>query len=297
MRIERIPSQHQSFKEVTRLRKGGPVARLFAGIMARLSGIRIFLRYKLLRPSLPDTLPADGDFVLSLTSFPKRMTYLWMVIDMLMRQETRPSTIYLCLFKGDFPDGKLPESLEPYLDRGLKVLWADLDLKPHLKYQLAFKVEASGLKRNIITVDDDLFYPAGMVSRLAKLHSDFPEAVCADITRRINGPHYSDWAFEMAAHAPDKNLLALGAGGVLYPYSFYKSECLFDTDSILKTCLKADDLWLKRCENLVGVGVATGDFFAVPAELPSSQTVSLSSSNVDLGKNDVAWEAINRLDS
>ncbi len=297
MKIDRIPSQHQAFKEVTRLKKGGHMARLFAGIMAKLSGIRIFMRYKLLRPFLPEALPEDGDFVLSMTSFPKRMTYLWMVIDMLMRQETRPSAIYLCLFKGDFPDGKLPESLEPYLDRGLKVLWADLDLKPHLKYHLAFKEEASGRKRNVVTVDDDLFYPAWMVTRLAVLHSKYPDAVCADISRRINGPHYSDWAFEMTAHAPDRDLLALGAGGVLYPYSFYKSKCLFDTDSILKTCLKADDLWLKRCENLVGVGVATGDFFAVPAELPSSQTVSLSSSNVDLGRNDVAWAALQRLDS
>ncbi|MBR5174412.1 MAG: hypothetical protein IKW89_00610 [Bacteroidales bacterium] len=297
MRIERIPGRHQAFKEITRLRKGSFVTRLFAGIMARLSGFRIFLRYKLFRPALPDPLPVEGDYVLSMTSFPKRMRYLWMVIDMLMRQETRPSAIYLCLYKGDFPDGKLPESLEPYLERGLQVLWAGQDLKPHLKYQLSFKEEASGRKRNVITVDDDLFYPTWMVSRLARLHSEFPDAVCADITRRINGPHYSDWAFEMAAHAPDKDLLALGAGGVLYPYSFYKSECLFDTDSILKTCLKADDLWLKRCENLVGIGVATGDFFAVPAELPSSQTVSLSSSNVDLGKNDVAWAALQRLDS
>lgn len=297
MRIERIPNQHQSFKEVTRLKKGGPVTRLCGGILARLSGLRIFLRYKYFRPALPDPLPEDGDIVLSMTSFPKRMRHLWMVIDMLMRQETRPSVIYLCLFKGDFPEGKLPESLVPYLERGLEVMWADQDLKPHLKYFITFTKEASGARRNVITVDDDAFYPVDMVSRLSKLHGKYPDAVCADIARRIKGPHYSDWAFEMAAHAPDKDLLALGAGGVLYPYSFYKSECLYDTDAILKTCLKADDLWLKRCENLVGTGVATGNFFAVPAELPSSQAVSLSSSNVDLGKNDLAWEALKRLDS
>ena len=297
MRIERIPSQHQFFKEVTRLRKGGPVARLCCGILARLSGLRIFLRYKLFRPALPDPLPKEGDFVLSMTSFPKRMRYLWMVVDMLMRQETKPSAIYLCLFKGDFPDGKLPESLVPYLERGLEVLWADQDLKPHLKYFMTFKNESSGFRRNVITVDDDAFYPVDMVSRLSKLHAEYPDAVCADIARRIKGPHYSDWVFEMAAHAPDKDLLALGAGGVLYPYSFYKSECLYDTKAILKTCLKADDLWLKRCENHVGAGVATGEFFAVPSELPSSQAVSLSSSNVNLGRNDVAWEALKRLDS
>jgi len=296
MSIDNIPSQHQRFKEVTRLRKHGPLARLFAGIMARLSGHRIFIRYKLFRPALPEPLPGDGAFVISMTSFPKRMKYLWMVVDMLMRQETRPAIIYLCLYRGDFPDGKLPESLDPYLRRGLKVLWAEQDLKPHLKYFVSFKEEASGRHRTIITVDDDLFYPTWMVTRLAHLHEEFPNAVCADITRRIKGPRYSEWAFEMAPHVPDKDLLALGAGGVLYPYSFYKSECLFDIDSIFKTCLKMDDLWLKRCENFVGAGVATGDYFALPAELPTSQKVSLSSSNVDRGKNDVAWEALKRLD-
>ena len=297
MRIETIPRRHQTFKEVTRLGKGGPVARLAAGALAKLTGLRIFLRYKFFRPALPDALPEDGEHVLSMTSFPARMRYLWMVVDLLMRQETRPSAIYLCLFEGDFPDRKLPLSLDPYLERGLRILWADTDLKPHLKYWMAFREEASGARRNVITVDDDAFYPVDMVSRLSRLHADYPDAVCADIARRIAGPHYSDWAFEMAPHAPDMDLLALGAGGVLYPYSFYKSECLFDAETIVKTSLKADDLWLRRCENLTGTGVATGDFFAVPAELPSSQSVSLSSSNVDLGKNDVAWEALNRLDS
>ena len=134
MRIETIPRRHQTFKEVTRLGKGGPVARLAAGALAKLTGLRIFLRYKFFRPALPDALPEDGEHVLSMTSFPARMRYLWMVVDLLMRQETRPSAIYLCLFEGDFPDRKLPLSLDPYLERGLRILWADTDLKPHLKY-------------------------------------------------------------------------------------------------------------------------------------------------------------------
>ena len=133
MRIEKLLRRHQAYKETTRLHRGNRMSRAFAGVMASLTGYRIFLQYKLFRPTLPEALPDDGGTVLSMTSFPPRMKRLWMVIDLLMRQEARPSCINLCLYKGDFPDGKLPASLAPYLDRGLRVIWADEDLKPHLK--------------------------------------------------------------------------------------------------------------------------------------------------------------------
>lgn len=296
MRIETLLRRHQAFKETTRLHKGNRVSRAYAGVMASLTGLRIFLNYKLFRPSLPEALPDDGGTVLSMTSFPPRIKHLWMVVDLLMRQETKPACINLCLYEGDFPDRKLPGSLAPYLERGLRIIWAGEDLKPHLKYHCTFKEEAEGRRRPVITVDDDLFYPTDMTTKLMKLHGQYPSAVCANIAKRIKGPMYNGWEIETQAHSPDPELLALGFGAVLYPSSFYCSECIFDLDAIRETCLKADDLWLKRCENLTGTGVATGGFMAVPPELPSSQKISLSSSNVALGRNDIAWAALERYD-
>lgn len=297
MRIEKLLRRHQAYKETTRLRRGNRVSRVYAGIMASLTGYRIFLHYKLFRPALPEALPEDGDAVLSMTSFPPRMKHLWMVIDLLMRQKVKPSCINLCLYRDDFPDGKLPESLAPYLERGLRVIWADEDLKPHLKYHYTFKEEVEGRKRPVITVDDDLFYPADLTARLLRLHEEYPDAVCANITKRINGPAYNGWKIETEHHSPDAELLALGFGGVLYPCSFYQSECIFDLDAIRTVCPKADDLWLKRCEKVTDTGVATGEFMAVPPEVPSSQGISLSSSNVAQGRNDIAWAALERYDS
>ena len=297
MRIEKLLKLHQAYKETTRLRKGNPVSRAFAGAMASFTGLRIFLNYKLFRPPLPNALPGGDGPVISMTSFPPRMKHLWMVIDLLMRQETKPSCINLCLYNGDFPDRKLPESLAPYLERGLRIIWADDNLKPHLKYHYTFKEELKGRKRPVITVDDDLFYPIDMTTRLMRLHKEYPDAVCANITKRIKGPMYNAWEIETQSHSPDDELLALGFGAVLYPCSFYRSECIYDLDAIRELCLKADDLWLKRCEKKTGTGVATGAFMAVPPELPSSQSVSLSSSNVAQGRNDIAWAALERYDS
>ena len=292
--IRRILQKHQTCKEITRLRDRSLPVRFYAGTMASLSGLRLFMRYKLFRPPLPDPLPSDSEVIMSLTSFPKRMKHLWMVIDLLMRQDTRPSEIILCLFKGDFPDRKLPESLDPYLERGLRVIWADENLKPHLKYYYTFQEELSGRGRLVVTVDDDIYYPLDTVSRLMGIHREYPDAVCANIARRVEGPHYVEWAFERGRHAPDPELIALGFGGVLYPASFYRTEALFDLGPIREICLKADDLWLKRCETNAGVDVATGDFFAVPPSIPSSQAISLSMSNVGQGQNDVIWAGLER---
>ncbi len=289
MSVENVLRQHQCFKETTRLRKNAGISWLVAGSLAKLSGLRLLACYRFFRPALPDSLDGGGNVVISLTSFPKRIGTIWMVIDALMRQTKRPAEIILCLYKGDFPDLELPESLTPYLERGLRIIWAEENLRSHLKYYYAFKEELSGKRRCVITVDDDLFYAPDMVDRLLELHEKHPDSVCANICRRVSGPHYSDWIQVTEESAPDKSLLAIGSGGALYPPSVYERERFYDMSAIRSFAMKADDLWLLKCENLEGIGVAAGKFFAVPPAIPSSQGITLSSSNVGQGVNDEIW--------
>lgn len=296
MKAERILSRHQRFKETTRLRRGNALTRLYAGAMASLSGWRLCMLYRFTRLAKPEPLTGEGDLVVSLTTFPARIGNVWMVIDLLMRQSLRPAEIVLCLYEGDFPDRRLPESLDAYLDRGLKVLWADTNLKPHLKYYFTFKREMLGAGRCVVTVDDDLFYAPDTLSRLAEMHARHPEAVCANITKRINGDDYGAWETLRFPEGPSSDKLALGYGAVLYPRTFYASAPqLYDRELITSLCLKADDLWLKHIEDSQGTQVATGGFFAVPPEIPSSQKFSLSSGNVSGGGNNVVWKALREL--
>ncbi len=292
MTPEILLNQHQRYKEMTRLEKARGLRRLLAGGMATMTGRRVLRLYRNRRPALPEPLPADGAYVISLTSFPPRMENLWIVVDLLMRQTVRPAAVYLCLYEGDFPGKKLPSSLDPYLERGLQVLWAEEDMKPHLKYFYAFRKEAEGLVRPVMTADDDLFYAPDTASRLLRLHAAYPEAVCANIVRRIEGEHYAGWPLLTEAAGPSEDLLALGFGGVLYPPAFFRFGPLYDREKILRTSLKADDLWLKHIERKAGIPVVSGDYFAHPAEVPSSQLISLSSQNVAGAGNDRVWEAL-----
>lgn len=293
--IERIFCTHQRCKEITRLHRGGPFLRVVAGFLASLTGWRIYLRYKLFRVLLPEPLKDESEVVISMTSFPARIKNIWMVIDTLMRQQLRPAQIYLCLCEEEFPDRKLPQSLAPYLERGLTVLWVNgPNLRPHNKYQTVFLKERNDRKRLVVTVDDDLFYAPDMLSRLMALHSRYPDAVCCNHARRIkDSSPYAEWPFVLESEGPTPSLLALGYAGVLYPPNVYDRDCFYEKEKLMKLALWADDLWLRFCESQEGIGVAVGPYFALPPEVPFSQRVSLASQNVRLGRNNQIWADLN----
>lgn len=289
-RVERVLAQHQKYKEITRLggRKG--LRRLVAGTLARLTGLRLYALYKLRRPQQPAPLTGEGSCIVSLTSFPPRMGTLWMTVDTLLRQSVRPAAIRLYLSVEDFPERSLPASLMPYLSLGLEVAWVEDNLRPHKKYWYAFQEETAGRRRCVIMVDDDVFYPSDLVERLLRLHEAHPEAVCANRAVRVRGDRFSDNAPVLHPEGPASDLVGIGSGGILYPPAFYANyRQVLDTKTIKAVCPKTDDLWLKHCELLSGTGVVTGPFMAIPAEIPSSQTVRLARDNVSRGVNDEVW--------
>lgn len=270
---------------------------LLAGVVTQTAGPRFAAIARIRRAfgSYPEPLTGEGGIVVSLTSFPPRMKHLWMTVDSLMRQEVRPAEILLHLYEGDFPGGDgIPASLKPYLGRGLKIVWAPEDLRPHLKYFYSIPAEADGLRRCVVTVDDDLFYLPDTLSRLQALHRLHPDDVCANIVKKAVGPHYADWEWPLHPTSGDKDAVALGFGGVLYPPSFYDRcrERLFDIGSIRGLCLGQDDLWLKTVENLCGVSVSSGEYFPLPPDVPGSQKISLSALNVKMAGNDAVWAAL-----
>ena len=293
--IEKIFKTHQHCKECSRgIRKAGPVSRVLCGFWSAMTGVRIYLKYTFFRPGLPEPLTGESRPVLALTSFPPRMKTLWMVIDVLMRQAEPPSEIVLTLYEGDFVDRLLPATLEPYLERGLTVLWASENLKPHLKYRYVFERESAGLRRPVVTVDDDLFYSPFLLRNLLLIHRQFPDAVCAGMARVINAGSYDSWPFEVHPSAPSLDLLALGFGGVLYPVHVYDRPAFRDDARIKGEALPADDLFLRIVEREEGIGVAVGPYMALPPSVPSTQAISLSRDNVTGRRNDRIWQKLNK---
>ena len=81
-------------------------------------------------PFQPD--PASP-LVVSLTSFPARMKFVWRAIESIFLQETKPARVVLVLSREEFPDEVLPQAVEMQCDRGLEILWTAANTRAYKK--------------------------------------------------------------------------------------------------------------------------------------------------------------------
>lgn len=199
---------------------------------------------------IADTLSRSGmpQVVVALTSYGIRVQTVHQVIETLLRQTRRPDRIVLYLAKTEFADNEaLPASLRALLSSTFEVRFVD-DLRSHKKYFYAFREFPDAI---VITTDDDILYPPHLIKGLLASWQRHPHAVSAarahTIVMREDGTFapYAEWMeAPRVINRPSFLVMPTGAGGILYPPRCF-SEALFDWETIQKTCLKADDLWLK----------------------------------------------------
>lgn len=250
------------------------------------------LYYRHNRCNIVNVLQSDRDekYLVSLTSFPARINYLWLTIETLLRQTYKPDKIILWLGKEFFPNGlnDLPSSLLDLQTRGLIILFRN-DIRSHTKYYYAMKEFA---KYNIITVDDDIYYPSNLVETLVNLHLKNKMVICANrvhkiIFNRENIPvPYNNWLHHYKGDKPSFDYLMTGVGGVLYPPNIL-SPTVFDLEAIKRYCFTADDIWLYLNAIKVKSKIMTDrtydkDFITVKR----SQQISLVKGNVFESLND-----------
>lgn len=227
--------------------------------------------------------------IVSLTSFPDRINYVWIVIETLLRQTYRPEKIILWLADTQFKSmNELPKKLLEQQEKGLEIRFCD-DLRSHKKYYYTMKYYPNSV---VITVDDDTFYPEDLVEKLIYTHKLYPNTICCNLAHLItieNGEiaPYSKWESGADGYdQPSYYLVPVGCGGVLYPPGcFYKD--VFDKEKIKELCPLADDLWLKAMATLNGVKAVKTDPISIPyVSIISSQKSSLWKVNVDQKMND-----------
>ena len=243
-------------------------------------------------------LDPKNDVVVSLTSFPPRMENLHMTIKSLFRQTVMPCKIVLWLSADEFPRRKdeLPETLLKLTCNGLDIRFVSGNIRSHKKYFYAFKEFTDS---RIVTVDDDVVYPADMLERLVQLSDRFRNSVCANIFRQISMENngfapYKRWTKVVSGeYVSSCRNTAIGCGGVLYPPHCF-SERIFDMEAISEDCQNADDLWLKANELMCGIDVAGGGrYFARPIELPGCKGSGLQrSNNGHVNMNDIQWNKL-----
>lgn len=197
-------------------------------------------------------LDEKSRIIVSLTTYPARISTVWITIASLLTQTMKPYKVILWLAKEQFTDCKIPDSLEKMKQRGLEIRFCG-DLKPHKKYYYAMQEYPNYY---IITADDDTFYPENHIERLWDGHEKYPGNIICQWSHQIGFMEqgefrtYNEWA-DNAEEYPSYLTLAVGCGGVLYPPGCLPEEA-FDAQKITKYALCADDLWLKCMEILKG---------------------------------------------
>ena len=213
-----------------------------------------------------------------------------------MRQSVKPDRIILWL---DIEEGSgaVPASLRGLESYGLDIRYGCENLKGHKKYFWALREFVDSC---VITVDDDVMYPADTVGSLLTAHGRYPDAVVA---RRVNRmvvaddalAPYADWEFGWHEDdVPRDDLLATGVGGVLYPPRCFGDRA-FDLGPIAGTGLGNDDLWLKANEIIEGRKVAWAPCEQIhPYAIVADQDDGLCDANVRGGGNDASIRVIER---
>ncbi len=227
--------------------------------------------------------------VVSMTTFSKRYSTIIPSLKSLLNQTYKPNHIIVWL-DDDIPENKITSEMEKFKDYGIEFRNTTYHLKPHTKYFYAMQEYNEA---NIITVDDDLVYSPDLIESLMKMHSVYPDCVCARRVHKIkldangNIVPYKNWIYECRSIIkPSYMLCATGCGGVLYPPHIMPEET-FNVEAIRENCLCADDIWLKVMQLIAGIKVVwVPSNYIMPYEVQGSQEVALNIINTNGDRND-----------
>ena len=194
-----------------------------------------------------------GNIVVSLTSFPKRINNVWIVIESLIRQTIKPNKIILYLSKNQFPsEESLPSTLTSRLSNVFEIIFVEGDIRSHKKYYYSFKKYPS---EYVVTVDDDIIYPPDMIESLLKAINANPNSVvgryCLTMKYDGNGQllPYNSWETDYDINS-ENAFLGTGGGTLFEPQKLYEDTLKLNLAINLSPL--ADDVWLNAMIRLSG---------------------------------------------
>ncbi len=255
-------------------------------------------------PTYPlNTATRPYKIVVSLTSFPARIHCVEYSIKSLMLQTVKPDRIVLWLAEDQFPNLKIPESLEKMKAYGLEIRFCE-DLKSHKKYYYAMQEQAEN--ELLITYDDDIIYEYDSIEKLIKAHEKFPNCVICNraehFLRSADGCFlpYKSWKILSGegVQKPSSQLMPSTGAGCLYPYKILNPR-VFNREEIQKYAATTDDLWIGfNCLYSDVKIVKTRKYVPTLCVVKDSQGENLSQNNIfgELNDRTVALLSENLLD-
>ncbi|MFY0672423.1 MAG: hypothetical protein JXQ87_03425 [Bacteroidia bacterium] len=281
-----------NFQNTTVLSKAINVA--FARILKKIFDFRIEKEpHRKPKIALNKKSEDDGDeieIIASLTSFPSRINSAHVSIEGIFSQTIRPNRVILWLATEQFPNEKkdLPQTILNLEFRGLEIRFCD-DIRSHKKYHYAIQENPNSL---IVTFDDDLYYPKGIIKNLLTLHKKYPNCVVATRTHKMtfkqeNLLPYKNWLHNYNKEKPSLFLMHTSGAGTLFPATIPFDSEFFNKDLFMKLSPKSDDVWMKVNLIRLGVKVVTNDTFNKdPITVKAAFSTSLVKTNSFEGGKD-----------
>ncbi len=195
----------------------------------------------------------EPQYIISLTSYGKRLsTTAPYTIISLFDQTIRPDRIILWVGEND--KERVGEILRRLEKIGLEIRYCE-DMRSYTKLIPSLKAFPED---NIITADDDLYYPNTWVEQLIVEHKRHPNKIICYRAREIkvdknyNVLPYSQWQiFDNSSFSHDEqsrnnfsnlSIFPTGVEGILYPPHSLDKKVL-DKDLFMKLAPMADDIW------------------------------------------------------
>ena len=240
----------------------------------------------------------DKKLIVSVTTYPARIGCLQATLDSIFNQSLKADLVILYLSKVQFPkeQDELPEYLlKLQSEEKIVIKFVPRDIRSHKKYFYAMQEYPNDL---IVVIDDDLIYEEDMLLLLSESYKKHPNAVSAMRTHLIltegeKFQGYYDWLFESEGiiDKPSMQLYATNGAGTLYDPSLYRDD-LFDEEAIMKTCLYADDMWMKANELIAGIPVVEVRGRYPLIYVDGSQEISPLLEINNVNKRNAQWAAI-----
>lgn len=281
--------QNRLDKFYSSLRKQGRMFSLLRFLTREISDLLLPFYFKLFTGNSKQ-LNSEEIFLVSLTTFPERISKIWLVIECMLRQDVMPSGIYLWLSKEQFSGERkdIPKRLLKYEKKGLlNIVFVDDDLRSHKKY---YYILQQFPNEKVIVIDDDIYYPSTVIRDLKELNKKHPESIACLRAHRVIHENqniiapYKKWKKVFEGCGPTMDLFHTSGGGTLYMKKFFDEE-LFNKENFKKICFYADDVWLNVMAQKKETKTVKADYFSnlIPIK---SNSFKLSKANVIEGGND-----------
>jgi len=228
--------------------------------------------------------------IISLTSFPGRLSNLNLTLETILRQTLKPERILVYLSSNQVKNTtELPKKLQDLVSRGVDFIFVSEDLKSHKKY---FYVLNEFKNHPIITIDDDLLYDSRLIERLFSGYQKDRHLIYCNYSYTIkytssgNIEKYRRWQLNTSKNyeASFNNFFGSG-GGTLFPPNALHVDVL-NIDVVKKICFDADDIWLNAMARLNGTKICQLESRSL-LNMPSFNIPTLASVNLGQNKNDL----------